>query len=103
MHPRKLLLPLLLLVSHVTKSGYSSICSILLRLLLVKRPASPNRPPLSLPLDETDVLDDAFVLASDGVLEEADGAEDEELVEGVCASSRFMAGSFEAPALASPG
>jgi hypothetical protein len=97
MHPLRCLEPLPLLASQVTNRGNSSACSKLLRLLLVSLPARPSKPLRS---DESEVLDDAFVF-SDGVLELADGADDDELVDGVCAISRFMAGKRLVPELAS--
>jgi hypothetical protein len=67
-------------------------------LLLPSRPSKFSIPFFSLLLDETDVAEEAVVLR-EGVLDEADGTEDEEAVDGL--SNLLIAGSREAPAVAS--
>jgi hypothetical protein len=93
MHPLRFLLPPRVLVSHVTKSGYSSDSDELLRLVLLpSRPASEkNDVRLDDLLAASDAVDEAFVVASDGVLEAAEGTEDDEAVEGLGTSSLLIA------------
>jgi hypothetical protein len=87
MQPRSDLRPLLSTLFHVTNKGYSSASESVAVALLLPR---TNR----LGSENSDVRDDAFevVELKDGVLDAADGLEDEEEDEGGLSNLLIAAG-----------
>lgn len=90
MHPRRLTLPLLLTVFHVTKSGYSS-SSATPKLFFFPRDnlfGSEKSEDLEEDLDA--------VVFRDGVLDEAEGDEEDEALEGLLSIRLIAAGLYGA-------
>jgi hypothetical protein len=82
--PRSDLFPPLLIVSHVTKRGYFS--SLAAPLLLNNLFGNENRE------DVEEDLDVSAFVAREGVLDEAEGIEEEEVVEGELSKRLIAAG-----------